>query len=43
MKLDGILSITNLDFGIPNRKLTVFHSGEIEQIEKAIIEFKQKK
>ena len=38
MKLDGISSIANLDFDIPNRKLTVFHSGEIEQIEKSIIE-----
>ncbi|WP_298537876.1 cation transporter [uncultured Algibacter sp.] len=38
MKLDGISSITNLDFDIPNRKLTVFHSGEIDQIEKAVIE-----
>jgi len=38
MKLDGILSIVNLDFDIPNRKLTVFHSGEIDQIEKSIIE-----
>jgi Co/Zn/Cd efflux system component len=38
MKLDGISSIANLDFDIPNRKLTIFHSGEIEQIEKSIIE-----
>ena len=38
MKLDGISSIANLDFDIPNRKLTVFHSGEIDQIEKSIIE-----
>jgi Co/Zn/Cd efflux system component len=38
MKLDGILSIANLDFDIPNRKLTVFHNGGIEQIEKSIIE-----
>ena len=38
MKLDGISSIENLDFDIPNRKLTVFHSGEIEQIEKSVIE-----
>jgi len=38
MKLDGILSISNLDFDIPNRKLTVFHSGEIDQIEKSVIE-----
>lgn len=38
MKLDGISSIANLSFDISNRKLTVFHSGEIDQIEKSIIE-----
>ncbi len=38
MKLDGISSIANLDFDIPNRKLTIFHSGEIDQIEEGIIE-----
>ena len=38
IKLDGISSIANLDFDIPNRKLTVFHSGEIKQIENSIIE-----
>jgi hypothetical protein len=38
LKLDGVSSIANLDFDIPNQKLTVFHSGEIEQIEKSIIE-----
>ncbi len=38
MKLDGIPNIVNLDFDIANRKLTVFHSGEIDQIEKSIIE-----
>jgi len=38
MKLDGISSIANLDFDILNQKLTVFHSGEIDQIEKSILE-----
>ena len=38
MKLDGISSIANLEFDIPNRKLTVFHIGQIDQIEKSIIE-----
>lgn len=38
MKLDGISEIKNLDFDIPKRKLTVFHSGKIDQIEKSIIE-----
>lgn len=38
MKLDGISGIEHLDFDIPNRKLTVFHSGEMEQIEQSILE-----
>ncbi len=38
MKLDEISSITNLDFDIPNRKLTIFHTGQIDQIEKSITE-----
>ena len=38
MKLDGISSIANLEFDIPNRKLTVFHDGEIQQIEKYILQ-----
>ena len=38
MNLDGISSIANLDFDIPNRKLTIFHNGQIEEIEKSIIE-----
>lgn len=38
MKLDGIPGIANLDFDIPNRKLTVFHTGEIDQIEKLVLE-----
>ena len=37
IQLDGISSIANLEFDIPNRKLTVFHSGEIDQIEKMVI------
>ncbi len=36
--LDGITEIANLDFDIPNRKLTVFHNGQVEQIEKSILE-----
>jgi Co/Zn/Cd efflux system component len=36
IKLHGIQSIENLDFDIPNRRLTVFHIGPIDQIEKAI-------
>jgi len=38
MKLDGISSIANLAFDIPNRKLTVFYNGEIDKIEKSIFE-----
>ena len=38
IKLDGISSINNLHFDIPNRKLSVFHEGEIDQIERSIIE-----
>lgn len=37
MKLDGVSEIANLDFDIANRKLTVFHTGEIDDIEKSII------
>lgn len=38
MKLGDISNIKNLDFDIPNRKLTVFHNGQIDSIEKSIIE-----
>lgn len=38
MKLDGTSGIANLDFDLPNRKLTVFHNGQLEQIEKSILE-----
>jgi len=38
MKLDGISEIKNLEFDIPNRKLTVFHTGELELIESSILE-----
>lgn len=36
MKLEEIPSIANLDFDIPNRKLTVWHSGEIDLIEQSV-------
>lgn len=38
MKLNGISSIKYLNFDIPNRKLTVFHNEQIEQIERSITE-----
>ncbi|MFT4598428.1 MAG: hypothetical protein ACJAR8_001838 [Bacteroidia bacterium] len=37
MKLDEISSIAHLDFDIPNRRLTVFHSGEMDPIEESIM------
>jgi Co/Zn/Cd efflux system component len=36
MKLDGIEDIKSLEFDIPNRKLTVYHLGNLPEIEKAI-------
>ncbi|MEO9484102.1 MAG: cation transporter [Ekhidna sp.] len=36
--LDGISSIANLDFDIPNRRLTVFHRGQLDQIERSVFE-----
>ena len=38
MKLDGIQGISHLDFDIPNRRLTVFHEGDLDLIEKSIIQ-----
>ena len=38
MKLADNPNIENLDFDIPNRKLTVFHSGQINQIEQSILD-----
>lgn len=40
MKLDSISGIEYLDFDIPNRQLTVFHEGQIEKIENAILNLK---
>ena len=37
MKLDGISGIKHLDFDIPNRKLTVYHHGQTDEIEQSII------
>ena len=36
MKLDGNSDIEYLEFDIPNRKLTVFHHGNVENIQHAI-------
>lgn len=38
MKLDGISDIVNLDFDISNRKLSVFHTGNSDEIETSILE-----
>jgi Co/Zn/Cd efflux system component len=38
MKLEGVSGIQKLDFDIPNRKLSVYHTNEIEPIDKAIQE-----
>ncbi len=40
MKLDEIQEIKNLGFDILNRKLTVIHTGKLEEIENAIIDLK---
>lgn len=36
MKLDEIASIAHLDFDIPNRKLSIYHKGDTQQIERSI-------
>ncbi|WP_371807822.1 cation transporter [Lutibacter sp. B1] len=38
MKLVGVSSIANLDFDITNQKLTVFHKGQIDEIEQSILQ-----
>ncbi len=40
MKLDGISAIKNLDFDLVKRKLTVFHIGQTDKIEQAILDLK---
>ena len=37
LKLDSVDGIKRLDFDIPNRKLSVFHSGQDKQLEQAIL------
>ena len=39
-KLSGISTIKNLDFDIPNRKLIVYHNGQTDEIEHAILDLK---
>ncbi|MFY0654375.1 MAG: cation transporter [Cyclobacteriaceae bacterium] len=40
MKLEGIDSIRQLSFDIPQRKLTVLHSGEVDDFEQSIHDLK---
>ena len=40
MKLDSVGQISKLDFDIPNRKLTVFHNGNLKEIQKVIADLK---
>lgn len=40
MKLDEIPEIKNLEFDIPNRKLTVIHTGKLKEIESSVIDLK---
>lgn len=38
IKLDGISDIANLEFDLEDRRLTVFHHGNVDQIENAVME-----
>lgn len=38
LKLNDVNSIVNLDFDLPSRKLTVYHSGNLRIIEDSIVE-----
>lgn len=38
LKLTGVSSIEKLLFDLPNRKLTVIHTGQSDQIEKAVLD-----
>ena len=40
MKLDSYAEIKKLDFDIPSRKLTVFHNGNLKDIQNAIADLK---
>ena len=37
MKLDGVSGIAYLEFDIPNRKFTVFHQENLQEIEASIV------
>ena len=38
LKLGEISTIAHLSFGLPNRRLTIFHSEQIDKIERLLIE-----
>jgi Co/Zn/Cd efflux system component/copper chaperone CopZ len=38
LKLDGVPGVVNLDFDLPHRELTVYHTGPAEAVERAIAE-----
>ena len=40
MNLDGLPGIADMDFDIPNRTLTIYHSGEAEQIDHSLRDLK---
>ncbi len=40
MKLEAVEGIQNLDFDIPNRKLTVVHDGNLESIDQSLTDLK---
>lgn len=40
MKLDGLSGIAHLDFNLSERRLTVYHAGEVDPIERAVEELK---
>lgn len=40
MKLDGLSGIAHLDFNLSERRLTVYHAGEVDPIERAVDELK---
>ena len=38
MKLDGITEVKHLEFDIPNRKLSVMHTGQLTEIERSLMD-----
>jgi cation transport ATPase len=38
MKLDGITEVKHLEFDIPNRKLSVMHTGQLTEIKRSLMD-----